>query len=183
MYDFDDEDDFEQLGFEGFEQLDPTPEAPSPKKGPSLKARAIDFLSRREHSRLELQRKLQRHCDDMTLIQQLLDELEAQNWLNNERFVQSYVNRRAHKLGQRRVLQELRQQGVETHHLEQVREQLQDSEFDRAYEVWERKFGALPTDQKSYAKQHRFMASRGFSPDFLRKILDRFKDNVYQDQG
>ena len=60
MQNFNDEGDFEQLGFEDFEQLGSAKEPPSKRKGVSLKARAIDFLSRREHSRLELQRKLQR---------------------------------------------------------------------------------------------------------------------------
>lgn len=173
---FNDESDFEQLGFEDFEQLDDSAAVPVKKQGPSLKARAIDFLSRREHSRVELQRKLQRHSDDPQVIEQLLNELEAQNWLSNERFAHSFLNRRAHKFGTRRLLQELRQQGIDSHHIDHMREQLQDTEFDRAYEVWERKFGHLPADQKSYAKQYRFMASRGFSPTLLRKILDHFKN-------
>lgn len=178
MQNFNDEGDFEQLGFEDFEQLGSAKEPPSKRKGVSLKARAIDFLSRREHSRLELQRKLQRHSDDLEAINQLLDELQAQNWLCDERFTQSLINRRAHKFGSRRLLQELRQQGVDAQHIDLALEQLQDSEFERALEVWERKFGTAPTDQKSYAKQHRFMASRGFSPDLLRKILDRFNEAI-----
>lgn len=40
---FNDEDGFEQLGFEDFEQLDSAEQAPVKKPGPSLKARAIDF--------------------------------------------------------------------------------------------------------------------------------------------
>lgn len=176
MHNFNDEDAFEQLGFEDFEQLDPKAEKPTQRKGPSLKARAIDFLSRREHSRLELQRKLQRHSDDTALIESLLDELESQNWLCNERFAQSLLNRRAHKYGNRRIFHELRQQGIESHQLESIQEQLADSEFERAQEVWSRKFGFLPTDQKMYAKQFRFMASRGFGPDLLRKILDHFHE-------
>lgn len=177
MHNFNDEDAFEQLGFEDFEQLDTKAEKPTQRKGPSLKARAIDFLSRREHSRLELQRKLQRHSDDPVLIESLLDELESQNWLCNERFAQSLLNRRAHKYGNRRIFQELQQQGVGEQQLEKIRDQLIDSEFERAQEVWSRKFGLLPTDQKMYAKQFRFMASRGFNPGLLRKILDRFQES------
>src|SRR5690606_21859074 len=70
--------------------------------GPSLKARAIDFLSRREHSRVELQRKLQRHTDDLDAIESLLDDLERERWLSDERFAHSLINRKAHKLGDRK---------------------------------------------------------------------------------
>lgn len=177
MHNFNDEDAFEQLGFEDFEQLDTKAEKPISPKGPSLKARAIDFLSRREHSRLELQRKLQRHSDDLALIEKLLDELELQNWLNNERFAQSLVNRRAHKYGNRRIFHELRQQGVESHQLASIQEQLAETELERAQEIWSKKFGFFPTDQKAYAKQFRFMASRGFGPDLLRKILDHYHED------
>lgn len=168
-------DEFEQ--FESFEQLaqDKAPQ-PQARTGPSLKARAVDFLSRREHSRLELQRKLQRHSDDLNDIEALLDELAQENWQSDERYAQSLVNRRAYKLGTARVVQELRQNGVADHHIEMVREQLKETEFERALEVWERKFGTAPEDRKAYAKQHRFMASRGFSPSLLGRILDQLPD-------
>ena len=173
---FDANDDFEQLA-----NSDPAAEAvevKSTRRGPTLKARAVDFLSRREHSRVELRRKLQRHSSDSEEIESLLNDLEKENWQSDERYAQSHMNRRADKFGTRRVVQELRQNGVSNEHIDAVKEQLQDTEFDRAFNIWERKFGTAPIDQKAYAKQHRFMASRGFSPDLLRRILDRFKDSL-----
>lgn len=166
-----DEDDFEQLDTAATSTV-----KSSSRSGPSLKARAIDFLSRREHSRVELKRKLFRHSEDQTEVEALLDELERDNWLSDERFAHSLLNRRAHKLGTARVLQELRQNGVAPEHIETVKEQLQDTEFERALEVWSRKFGEAPTDPKTQAKQYRFMVSRGFSPGILRRILDDLKD-------
>lgn len=173
LFSFDDDDDFEQLDNDTKTTNEGTP---SVRQGPSLKARAVDFLSRREHSRLELRRKLQRHCDDIEQIDHLLDDLERENWLSDERFVQSLINRRSYKFGTRRVLQELRQNGVSSDHIASVIDQLQDTEYDRALEVWQRKFGSAPIDQKAYAKQYRFMASRGFSPDLLSRILSCLDD-------
>lgn len=173
---FDANDDFEQLA-----NSDPAAEAvevKSTRRGPTLKARAVDFLSRREHSRVELRRKLQRHSADPEEIESLLNDLEKENWQSDERYAQSHMNRRADKFGIRRVVQELRQNGVSNEHIDAVKEQLHDTEFDRAFNIWERKFGTAPADQKMYAKQHRFMASRGFSPDLLRRILDRFKESL-----
>lgn len=171
----DNDEDFEQLVTE--ESKSTSAATNATRKGPSLKARAIDFLSRREHSRLELRRKLQRHSDDLDEIDALLDELQKENWQSEARYAQSLINRRAYKFGTARVVQELRQNGVADSHIEAVREQLQESEFERALEVWERKFGSAPEDRKAYAKQHRFMASRGFSPDQLRRILDRLSNS------
>lgn len=146
------------------------PGAPK-QSGPSLKARAIAYLSRREHSRRELGRKLAAHAPDAESLDQLLDQLERENWLSDERFVQSLLNRRAGGQGTLRIIQELRQHGVSDDYIAQAEEQLRESEVDRAREVWEKKFGNPAVDAKAYAKQYRFMMSRGFSPDCVRRLL------------
>lgn len=151
-----------------FETLSPEPRKPS---GPSPKARAIGYLSRREHSRRELGRKLAGHVPDAESLEQLLDELERENWLSDERFVQSLINRRAARQGAARIVQELRQHGVADVYIAQAEEQLQGSETQRARDVWEKKFGSAPADAKDYAKQYRFMMSRGFSSDRIRRLL------------
>jgi len=161
-----DDDDFEQL-------------APKPKRqGPSLKARAIGFLSRREHSRIELARKLSSHVDpdNPDELNTVLDELEAGNWLSNSRFAQSLVHRRAGGRGTALVMQELRQHGLDDEQLVEIRQQLQEGEIERATEAWQRKFGTPPSDAKEHARQLRFLASRGFSPQCLRQILAEHKE-------
>lgn len=139
--------------------------------GPSLKARAIGFLSRREHSRRELARKLAAHAPDHEALEQLLDDLERENWQSDERFVQGLINRRASRQGTSRILQELRQHGIADHHISHAEQQLRDSETDRAQDVWAKKFGAQPGNVKDYAKQYRFMMSRGFTSDCVRRLL------------
>jgi regulatory protein len=146
------------------------------RPGPSLKARAIAILSRRENSRLELERKLAPHATDAAQLQHLLDELERENWLSNERYAQSLVNRRAPRQGSRRIVQELRQHGLGDDIIARINEDLKETELDRAREVWLKKFGVAPVDAKDYARQFRFLASRGFSPECLRRILGDLPD-------
>ena len=50
----------------------------------SLKARAVGLLSRREHSRAELQRKLAPHAEDPASLETLLNELEQGGWLSQQ---------------------------------------------------------------------------------------------------
>jgi regulatory protein len=61
----------------------------------SLKARALRYLSMREHSRLELGRKLARYAEEGDDIEALLDFLEKNNWLSQERFAESLIHRKA----------------------------------------------------------------------------------------
>ncbi|MGB6103678.1 MAG: recombination regulator RecX [Pusillimonas sp.] len=156
-----------------FETLSPGgDDTGAPKKtGPSLKARAIGYLSRREHSRHELSRKLAPHTDDPQQVESLLNELERENWLSNERFTQSLLNRRAPRQGASRILNELRQHGVDDAAIASAGQQLHDTELERARAVWEKKFGQAPANAKDYARQYRFLASRGFSAESLRRIL------------
>lgn len=139
--------------------------------GPSLKARAIGLLSRREHSRSELRRKLAPHCEDPATLETLLDELERGNWLSQERFAESIVNRRAAGYGTRRILQELRRHEVPDETLGGLSERLRSTEQARAQQVWLKRFGSPPSDAREHAKQYRYMAARGFSPECLRRIL------------
>ena len=156
-----------------FETLSPGSDkaGASKKTGPSLKARAIAYLSRREHSRHELGRKLAPFAEGSQEIESLLDQLERENWLSNERFAQSLLNRRASRQGTSRILNELRQHGVDDSAIASMGQQLQDTELERARAVWEKKFGQLPSNAKDYARQYRFLASQGFAAESLRRIL------------
>lgn len=143
----------------------------SARKGPSLKMRAVGYLSRREHAREELARKLAPHAEDPDEVATVLDALEKEGWLSTERFAQSLVHRRASRQGAARIVQELRQHGVDDNQVAELRDQLRATEYDRALEVWKKRFGAKPDDRAAYAKQARFLASRGFAHDVIRRIL------------
>lgn len=145
--------------------------AKTPPKGPSLKMRAVGYLSRREHAREELARKLAPHAEDPAEVDAVLDALEKEGWLSTERFAQSLVHRRASRQGAARIVQELRQHGVDDTQVAELREQLRATEYDRALEVWKKRFDAKPADRAAYAKQARFLASRGFAHDVIRRIL------------
>jgi regulatory protein len=144
-----------------------SPDAP----GPSLKARAIACLSRREHSRQELRRKLAVHSQDADAIEAVLDELQREHWQSDQRYAQAYVNRTAPRQGARRILGALRQNGVDDESIAELQAGLRATEAERAQAVWQRKFGQPPADARDYARQYRFMAARGFSADCIRRLL------------
>jgi len=141
------------------------------RKGPSLKMRAVGYLSRREHAREELARKLSAYAEDGAEVEAVLDALEKEGWLSTERFAQSLVHRRASRQGAARIVQELRQHGVDANQVAELRDQLRATEYDRALEVWKKRFDAKPADRAAYAKQARFLASRGFAHDVIRRIV------------
>ncbi|MBK6851607.1 MAG: recombination regulator RecX [Burkholderiales bacterium] len=137
----------------------------------SLRARALSYLAAREHSRLEMARKLARHDEDSAAIDSLLDTLEVQGLLSTERFVASVLHRRAPRLGAARLRQELRAKGVPDEAMRDSLQGLADSEEARAREVWQRRFGSPAGDSREMARQARFLMARGFSGEIVRRIL------------
>jgi regulatory protein len=137
----------------------------------SLKARALRFLSMREHSRMELGRKLSKYAEEGDDVDALLDLLEKNNWLSQERFSESLIHRRAARYGNSRIVAELQSHGVNGEALQELKSNLADTEIARANEVWQRKFGVVATDPQERNKQMRFLLQRGFSQRAVIKAL------------
>ena len=137
----------------------------------SLKGRALRLLSQREHSRLELERKLRPHEVEPGELARALDDLQAKGFINEQRVLESVVHRRAPRLGAMRVRQELQAKGLAPEAVAQAVADLQGSEVERAREVWRRKFGVPAEDPKSWAKQMRFLAARGFGGETIRRVV------------
>ena len=137
----------------------------------SLKGRALKLLSQREHSRLELQRKLAEHVEEGDDLSAVLDELERRGFISEERVVESVIHSKAGRYGSARLLQELRSKGLDDEIVRNVGEQLRDTELQRAQEIWRKRFGEPPADIKEKAKQLRFLASRGFSGAVASRVL------------
>ena len=137
----------------------------------SLTGRALRLLSTREHSRAELERKLAGFEEEPGQLAKVLDTLQAKDFINEGRVVESVVHRRAVKLGASRIKQELQAKGLEPQVVAEAVQALRASEVERAREVWRKKFGAPPADAAERAKQMRFLASRGFGGDTIHKIV------------
>ncbi|OYY20922.1 MULTISPECIES: regulatory protein RecX [unclassified Polynucleobacter] len=163
----------------------------SKKQSPSLKARALRLLSMREYSRKGLAAKLEESAARMLKFQTLnedfedvipaiplavqieavLDDFEARGWLSDQRFAEALVRRRSERFGARKIQDELAQAGVDSSKTADLLKNLKATEYQRAHELWLRKFGALATEQKERARQYRFLASKGFSSDIVSKVV------------
>lgn len=137
------------------------------------------MLARRDHSRAELARKLVRYVEedgDATEVDRVLDQLERDGLMSDERFARGVANNRARRFGDARIRHDLRRFGVSNDVSGSALQTLNGSELARARGVWSRRFGALPLNAAERAKQARFLQQRGFSLDTVFKVL-RGEDN------
>ena len=144
---------------------------------PSLKGRALRLLSGREHSRAELQRKLKTFEEEPGELAMVLDDLQAKDFISEQRVIESVINRRSAKLGTARIRQELQSKGLDKEAVIDAVASLQSTELARARELWRKKFGEPAADQKERGKQMRFLAARGFSGDTVRRVLAGLEDD------
>lgn len=144
---------------------------------PSLKGRALRLLSTREHSRAELERKLQSFEEEPGTLARALDQLQEKGFINEQRVLESVIFRRAGKLGAMRIKQELQSKGLDLAAIGEALAGLQATERERAQAVWKKKFGAPPQDARELARQLRFLASRGFGAEVIRRVVGGAQDD------
>ena len=97
--------------------------------------------------------------------------LTTHGYLSQQRFVESRVNARQSRFGNLRITRELQQHGVALD--AEAQQALRASEYDRARDVWQRRYGAggAPQDAAARVRQMRFLTGRGFSPEVIRRVL------------
>lgn len=131
----------------------------------------MKLLSMREHSRVELQRKLAPHAESAEQLDAVLDEMAERRFLCLERFADSVVHRKASRFGAARIKAELSQHRLPAHVAEAVVNSLRDTEFDRAHALWLRRFGQVAQALPEQARQTRFLLARGFAGDVVRRVV------------
>jgi regulatory protein len=153
------------------------PKAPT-SKAVSLRQQALDCLARREYSRQELHRKLQPFAGEADDLPALLNDFQQRDWLSDERFTEQIIHARKGRYGGLKVAHELREKGVdETLVTKAVAALLQDEEAN-ARGVWQRKFGAAPKSRVEWAKQARFLQSRGFGFEIIKRVLNDIPEEM-----
>ena len=146
---------------------------------PNTRARnsAMRLLARREHSRAELRGKLVGRGFENDSVEELLQGLEDQDLLSDERFAMSLIASRAETgYGPKRIDLELRNRGVSE---ELAREALAKAEVDweeRVTDQVARKFGNDPAQTfPEWARRARYLERRGFGQDAIRLAIGNFE--------
>jgi regulatory protein len=133
-----------------------------------LKARALRYLARREHSRAELERKLQPYAESQQLLDGLLGELEGRKLLSNHRFAEMRTHILSRKYGAAKIRQDLKSKGVPDEIVDGVSA---EGELERAREILRRKYKTPATTREERAKRMRFLQGRGFSLDSIYRLV------------
>ena len=130
-----------------------------------LKNYVLWLLGRQEYSRKELTQKLKMKDADDDFIEQLLNWCESLGYIDEHRYCESFLRRQINKgLGQKRVLAEATNKGVDRAQLMALIEEQEIDWFELAQQTYQRKYGVgeKQLDYKEKAKRVRYMMYRGF---------------------
>jgi len=131
---------------------------------------AIYSLAMREHSRLEITNKLKtKDYVEGVDLEKLLNELEESNYLNEARFVESFIRYRCGRgQGIIKISNDLRQRGIKASMISHAMLEADIDWFQLAKEQREKKFGVnKPEEYKEKTRQMRFLSGRGFDTDSI----------------
>jgi regulatory protein len=133
----------------------------------------VALLARREHSRLELERKLRQRGMDGADLAPVLDELAAANLQSDARFAEHYARGRAERgYGPLRICAELQARGIGSAGVATALAILEADWAGQACLAREKRFGPdRPADLKERARQTRFLLQRGYSQEQIRRAL------------
>ena len=140
-----------------------TPDTPA-----ELKARALRFLVRREHSRAELVRKLAPHAESEAALNAVVDLLLSKKQLSDERFAEERARSLSRKYGAAKIRQDLKERGVADEIVERVSAV---DDLEKARVILQRKYREAATTREERAKRARFLQGRGFSYEVISKVL------------
>ncbi len=138
---------------------------------PSLRERALRHLARRDHSRAELTKKLAAHgsADEIEAVIARMGELGLQS---DARYAEAFVRSKAGRFGNARLRLELGRRGIARELIEQaLASESPAADIERARAVLHGRFAAAPADARAWARQARFLQTRGFAPELIRKLL------------
>ena len=143
-----------------------------------IRKKAMDYLSRREHSRYELYKKISTHNFDKDLINQELDLLIRDGLLSDERFVEAFIHsRKKNGKGPLKISAELQQRGADESLINKYIEEIENSEWlDSAKQVVEKKLGNnQQLDYDNQLKMMKFLNNRGFTIDQVKLTIKKLK--------
>ena len=126
--------------------------------------KALDIISRREHSEKELENKLLKKFESPDEIYSVIERLKINNLVNNERYAEMYARIRKRKgFGPKRIGYELSNRGINDSISSEALDEVGGWK-DAALEAFNKKYrDGVASDFKNKSKQKVFLQNRGFS--------------------
>ncbi len=145
-----------------------------------IKQRAFRLLGRRSHSTGELRRKLLEKMYDKNLVESVIEELKAKNYLDDEEFVNLFVQEKIHnkKWSKKKIHSELIKHNINQQLIEKILKEnfSADEDFKNAVLIAQKKLNSLSkrnlNENELKEKLITFLMARGFNYSTIKKVYE-----------
>ena len=122
---------------------------------------------------MELHHKLQQRGFDRAVVATVLQQLVAEDWINDSRYAEIYAHSRADKgYGPLRIRRELCERGVSEEIVTTILNHFDDFWMPKLAALHRKRFaGVLPGDAARQAGQLRFLRQRGFTLEQINRLF------------
>ena len=140
------------------------------------KAKAARYCAYQERSRQEVQQKLKDYGLSVHDTEQVLDELEAEGFFNEDRFAQSFCRGKLHqnKWGKIKIVQALRQKGLSEAHIQTGLAEIEGKPYHQVLsDILHKKLASLQEDD-DFVRKHkaaRYAIGKGFEGELVWQVL------------
>lgn len=141
--------------------------------------KALEFLSYRPRSEKEVRDKLKTKQVETQVIEKIIAKLKEKKFLNDEEFAKGWIESRLRfkPRSARLIKLELKQKGISQEIIEsRIKNQELgiESDLEQAKKLIEKRIGRVKDlpKQEIYQKLGRFLASKGFGWDTIKKAID-----------
>lgn len=147
------------------------------------KLRCMNLLKSREYTRTQLKDKLRQGYYPEAIMEEALDYVESYHYIDDERYVYSFITYNNEKKSRRRIENDLLSKGVSKEIINKAWQEWESEgnaqdEYEQIKDILaKKKFDTESATSKEYQKIYAHLARKGFSTESIRKVLRNREDD------
>ena len=150
----------------------------------AVRRSAFWHLGRRDHSEQELRRKLSRKTDNQAWIEMVINQCYEYNYLNDQRFVESFIRSSNNKgYGINRIKRDLQQKGITTEMIQGTFSDNQYNYMESAILLLDKKYNNRLNNQNIKQKAMSFLQNKGHCFDDIFAAIDIHNETHPEDKS
>ncbi len=140
-----------------------------------IRKKIMDFLSRREHSKKEIYKKMLDKVNSLEILDEEIKKLEQDGILDDERFAEQYLYSLVKRgLGPLRINKYLQEKGVDSHLINTLLKDLDWQDLVKEVLLKKSKY-QIPPKEEDVIKLKRFLNYRGFEYYDIERAFNNLK--------
>lgn len=133
---------------------------------------ALTLLGIRDYSLKDMKSKLkQRHYSEQTICS-ILSKLQAYEFIDDEKYAKKYVDYSLNikKIGKNKIMYDLQTKGIKLSNIDSI-EIDEEKQYENAYNLALKKMNSLKNTTKPSEKVIRYLLSKGYEFDVIKKVV------------